>query len=166
MLWVYAANDLFFGPPLARRLHDAFGGGNAKFIDAPAYGEDGHYLYSVAGRAQWTPLLDAFLRERGLGGRDVMSLPDPLPVPGQLSSSGRDEFARYLASASPHRAFAVSAKGGFGWRAGRASAADAQADALAAGGKWASDCRLYAIDDHLVGGLDASAASDRSTRSR
>ena len=168
MLWVYAANDLFFGPPLAHRLYDAFrdGGGNATFIDAPAYGEDGHYLYSVAGRTQWTPLLDAFLRDRGLGGREIMSPPDPLPIPNQLSSSGKDEFARYLASTSPHRAFAVSAKGGFGWRSGRASAADAQADALAACGKWAADCRLYAVDDHLASGPDASAASDQRARAR
>jgi dienelactone hydrolase len=166
MLWVYATNDLYFGPPLAHRLHDAFrdAGGNAKFIDAPAYGEDGHYLYSVAGRAQWTPLLDAFLREHGLGSRDVMSPPDPLPVPNQLANSGRDEFARYLASTSPHRAFAISGKGGFGWRSGRASAAVARADALAACAKWAADCRLYAIDDRLAGSPDASAAADRSAR--
>ena len=34
MLWVYAANDKFFGPKLARRLHGAFtdAGGRAQFI--------------------------------------------------------------------------------------------------------------------------------------
>src|SRR5262249_18128228 len=56
MLWVYAANDLFFWPALAHRFYEAFraGGGNAKFIDAPASGDDGHYLYSTVTRPLWT----------------------------------------------------------------------------------------------------------------
>jgi dienelactone hydrolase len=158
MLWVYAANDLFFDPELAHRFYDAFrsGGGIARFIDAPAYGEDGHYLYSVAGRSQWTPLVDAFLRERGLGSREILSPPDPLPAPSALSSSGRDQFARYLASTLPHKAFAVAPKGSFGWRSGRATTLDAQRDALAACAKWAPDCSLYALDDRL--------AADQSAR--
>lgn len=51
-----------------RRLYDGFraNGGNAKFVAAPPYGDDGHYLYSVVARPQWTPYVDAFLRERGL----------------------------------------------------------------------------------------------------
>ncbi|GLR88851.1 alpha/beta hydrolase family protein [Bradyrhizobium iriomotense] len=159
MLWVYAANDLFFAPVLAHRFYDAFrsGGGNAKFIDAPAYGDDGHYLYSTVTRPLWTPLVDAFLRERGLGSRETSSPPDPLPAPGRLSGSGKDEFSRYLASINPHKAFAVASKGAFGWRSGRATTDDAQRDALAACGKWATDCSLYAVDDHLAGSQAASA---------
>jgi dienelactone hydrolase len=158
MLWVYAANDLFFAPALAHRFYDAFrsAGGNAKFIDAPAYGDDGHYLYSTVTRPLWTPLVDAFLRERGLGGRETLSPPDPLPAPGQLSSSGKDEFARYLGSINPHKAFAVASRGAFGWRSGRATTDDAQRDALAACGKSAPDCTLYAIDDRLAGNQAAS----------
>jgi dienelactone hydrolase len=176
MLWVYAANDTFFAPELAHRFHDAFrnAGGNVRFIDAPAYGEDGHYLYSVIGRPQWTPLVDAFLRERGLEGRDILSPPDPLPAPGPLSSSGRDEFARYLASTTPHKAFAVAPNGSFGWRSGRATAPNAQTDALAACGKWAPNCSLYAVDDRLAGSpqssgrssAEASAPADRDAHSR
>lgn len=151
-LWVYAANDLYFAPALAHRFRDAFrsGGGKADFIDAPAFGEDGHYLYATTSRPQWTPYVDAFLREQKLAPREILSPPDPLPAPSQLSESGRTEFARYLASISPHKAFAVSPKGAFGWRSGRASIADAQADALAACGKWTSACSLYAIDDRLA----------------
>jgi dienelactone hydrolase len=166
MLWVYAANDSFFGPGLARRLHDGFrtGGGNAKFIAAPPYGDDGHYLYSVVSRPQWTPYLDAFLRERGLG-HDILSPPDPLPPPGQLNEAARAEFSRYLASTMPHKAFAVSPNGGYGWRSGRATADDAQRDSLGACMKWTTTCTLYAIDDRLTG-TAPRISTDQSARAR
>lgn len=167
MLWVYATNDLFFGPELARRLYDGFrgNGGNAKFIAAPPYGDDGHYLYSVAGRPQWTPHVDGFLREQGLGGREILSPPDPLPPPRQLSEAAREEFGRYLASTMPHKAFAVSANGGYGWRSGRASIDEAQRDSLAACRKWSATCTLYALDDQLAG-AEQGNATDRSSRPR
>jgi dienelactone hydrolase len=165
MLWVYATNDSFFGPDLARRLHDGFraSGGNAKFIAAPPYGEDGHYLYSVVGRPQWTPFVDAFLREHALGSRDILSPPDPLPPPSQLNAAARAEFARYLASTMPHKAFAVSPNGGYGWRSGRTTIDDAQRDSLAACMKWSPSCTLYAVDDRLAG---AAQPTDRSARAR
>ena len=166
MLWVYATNDLFFGPDLARRLYDGFrgGGGNVKFVAAAPYGDDGHYLYSVAGRPQWTPDVDAFLRERGLG-HDVLSPPDPLPPPSQLNEAARAEFARYLASTVPHKAFAVSPNGGYGWRSGRATADDAQRDSLSACMKWSPTCALYAVDDRLVGAAQRTI-TDQSARAR
>lgn len=166
MLWVYASNDSFFGPDLARRLHDGFrgSGGNAKFIAAPPYGDDGHYLYSVVGRPQWTPYLDAFLRERGLG-HDILSPPDPLPPPGQLNATARAEFSRYLASTMPHKAFAVSPSGGYGWRAGRITADDAQRDSLSACMKWSPTCTLYAVDDRLAG-APRQISTDQSSRAR
>ncbi|SFJ15384.1 alpha/beta hydrolase family protein [Bradyrhizobium sp. cf659] len=166
MLWVYATNDLFFGPDLARRLYDGFrgNGGNVKFVAAAPYGNDGHYLYSVVGRPQWTPYVDAFLRERGLG-HDVLSPPDPLPPPGQLNEAARAEFARYLASTVPHKAFAVSPKGGYGWRSGRATADDAQRDSLAACMKWSPTCTLYAVDDRLAGAAQRPI-TDQSARAR
>ena len=158
MLWVYATNDLFFGPDLARRLYDGFrtGGGNAKFIAAPPYGDDGHYLYSVVGRPQWTPYVDAFLRERGLG-HDILSPPDPLPPPSQFNEAARAEFGRYLASTMPHKAFAVSPNGGYGWRSGRNTTDDAQRDSLAACMKWSPTCTLYAVDDRLAGAAPRAA---------
>jgi dienelactone hydrolase len=165
MLWVYATNDLFFGPDLARRLYDGFrtSGGNAKFIAAPPYGDDGHYLYSVEGRPQWTPYVDAFLRERGFS-HDVLSPPDPLPPPSQLNEAARAEFSRYLASTMPHKAFAVSANGGYGWRSGRTTTDDAQRDSLAACMKWSPTCTLYAVDDRLAGGRQTS--TDQGSRAR
>ncbi|WP_027549372.1 S9 family peptidase [Bradyrhizobium sp. WSM2254] len=167
MLWVYATNDLFFGPDLARRLYDGFrgGGGNVKFVAAAPYGDDGHYLYSVVGRPQWTPYVDAFLRERGLG-HDVLGPPDPLPPPSQLNEAARAEFARYLASTVPHKAFAVSPNGGYGWRSGRATADDAQRDSLSACMKWSPTCTLYAVDDRLLVGAAQGTITDQSARAR
>jgi dienelactone hydrolase len=166
MLWVYATNDLYFGPDLARRLYAGFraGGGNAKFVTAPSYGDDGHYLYSVAGRPQCTPYVDAFLRERGLT-HDMLSPPDPLPPPGHFSDAAKAEFARYLASTTPHKAFAVSPNGGYGWRSGRNTVDDAQRDSLAACMKWSPTCTLYAVDD-LLAGATRQITTDQSARTR
>lgn len=167
MLWVYATNDKFFGPDLARRLYDGFrsSGGNAKFVAAPPYGDEGHYLYSVAGRSQWTPYLDAFLREHALGSRDILGPPDPLPPPAQLSEAGRAEFERYLASMTPHKAFAVSPNGGYGWRNGRATTDEARRDSLAACMKLSATCKIYAVDDRLTDDT-RQVAPDRSARAR
>ena len=50
MLWVYAENDHFFGPQLAQQLRQAFtgSGGNVEFIRAPAFRDEGHFLFSQA----------------------------------------------------------------------------------------------------------------------
>jgi dienelactone hydrolase len=71
MLWVYAKNDSFFGPALAHRFRDAFvsGGGRVAFIDAPAFGSDGHFLFSVDSASTWTPYVDNFLRAQNLPAR-------------------------------------------------------------------------------------------------
>jgi hypothetical protein len=94
--------------------------------------------------------VDGFLRDQNLGTRDLAAMPTPSPMspPPQLRK-GRAGFADYL-SASPHRAFAVSPKGAFAFRGGRRSAHEAAEAALAACAKYAPDCTLYAVDDHLA----------------
>jgi dienelactone hydrolase len=56
MLWVYAENDHFFGPQLAQQLRQAFtsGGGNVEFIRAPAFRDEGHFLFSQGGIPVWS----------------------------------------------------------------------------------------------------------------
>ena len=68
MLWVYAENDHFFGPALAQQLKGAFteGGGNVEFIAAPAFGRDGHYLFSMDGIPIWSGLVDRYLKQHDL----------------------------------------------------------------------------------------------------
>jgi dienelactone hydrolase len=154
MLWIYAQNDKFFWPELAHRMHAAFtgAGGRAQFIDAPAIGDDGHFLFS-SGIAIWTPMVDRFLRDQKLGTRDLLAMPAPAAIspPPRLSEKGRTEFADYLA-AIPHKAFVVSPNGAFGFRSGRRTVQEAQDEALAACTQYATNCAPYAADDALVTG--------------
>lgn len=64
-LWIYAENDHFFGPALARRMFDAFvasGATRAEFFPAPASGKDGHQFINEASTT-WEPVVGAFLRK-------------------------------------------------------------------------------------------------------
>ena len=63
MLWIYAENDHFFGPRLARDFAAAFdnAGGHARLIVTPPFGDEGHYLFGRAGIPIWTKYVDEFL---------------------------------------------------------------------------------------------------------
>lgn len=63
ILWVSAENDHYFNPELAQQLFSAFtdSGGNARFLLAPAFGQEGHYLFTNAGIPQWLPFVDTFI---------------------------------------------------------------------------------------------------------
>jgi dienelactone hydrolase len=112
MLWIYAENDKYFWPELARQFDEAFRskGGQDEFIQAPAFGEDGHTLFG-RGISVWTPMVDAFLKAH-----DLVPLPGPLsevvapniPPPAGLTERGLEAFRNYL-TLGPHKAFAMSA---------------------------------------------------------
>ena len=64
MLWVYAANDSYFGPPIAEALHTAFTatGGKAEFIQPGPFDGDGHRLFfGRGGAAIWGPMVESYL---------------------------------------------------------------------------------------------------------
>lgn len=64
MLWIYARNDSFFGPALARRMAEAYdGAGGRALLEVPGpFAKDGHTLAgSDSGKAIWSPLLAEFL---------------------------------------------------------------------------------------------------------
>ena len=64
MLWVYAANDSFFGPPIAEALHTAFtaAGGKTIFIQPGPFDGDGHRLFfGRGGSAIWGPMVEPYL---------------------------------------------------------------------------------------------------------
>jgi len=63
-LWIYAENDSFFEPSLARRMVDAYdgAGGQATYRPVGSVGHDGHGLAnSDSGQSVWSPLLITFL---------------------------------------------------------------------------------------------------------
>jgi dienelactone hydrolase len=150
MLWVYTENDHFFGPALAQRFHEAFsrGGGKVEFIKAPAFGRDGHSLFAE-GIPLWLPYVDGFLKKQNLVLRET---PLPLPPrpniapPKQLSEAGRKAFEDFL-TRPPHRAFAMSPKGAYGWQSGRRTVQDASKMALERCLKHGTDCNVVVIDD-------------------
>jgi dienelactone hydrolase len=64
MLWVYALNDSFFGPTIARALYQSFSaaGGHADFEQPGAFADDGHHLFfGAGGSAIWGPLVERYL---------------------------------------------------------------------------------------------------------
>jgi dienelactone hydrolase len=64
-LWLYAENDLYWGPEAPREWHKAFaaGGSQTKFVMTPAVPgtEDGHRLLAVGGRL-WSPHVNEFVK--------------------------------------------------------------------------------------------------------
>jgi dienelactone hydrolase len=154
MLWVYAQNDHFFGPPLAQRFRDAFvgSGGKLTFIKAPPFGTDGHFLFSLSGIPEWTPMVEEFLRSQNLVVRASVLAPPPaprIPVPPQLSANGRKAFEEFLAGA-PHKAFAMSPNGEWGRRFGQRNIEAARSGALANCPAPAGGCRVIVVDDTAI----------------
>jgi hypothetical protein len=70
-LWIYAENDLYFGistrtgrSGCSRRIG---AGGQAELHVVPSHGADGHDLVLDPAEVQiWSPIVDQFLRVRGL----------------------------------------------------------------------------------------------------
>jgi len=153
MLWVYTQNDHFFGPALAQQLKAAFtaGGGNVDFVAAPAFGSDGHGLFSPAGIPLWTPYVERFLQAQNLTMRaQPLPLPPPsITAPPTLSANGRDAFATFLIDA-PHKAFALAPGGTFGWKSGMRTVEAARAAALKLCEQSGKSCAVMFVDDAAV----------------
>jgi len=66
MLWVYAENDMYFGPRYPREWFKAFqaAGGKAELAQFPPHGEDGHLLFSRFPQV-WQPRVAEFLDSMG-----------------------------------------------------------------------------------------------------
>ena len=154
MLWVYAENDRYFGPKLAQELKEAFTSGeaNVEFIAAPPFGTEGHKLFSPAGISAWSGDVDAFLQRQHLVLRTTLLPPLPRPAldpPAGLSVNGRTAFDAYLVSA-PHKAFAISRHGHFGWQSGMRTIEAAKAGALQYCRDGGNVCDVMFVDDAAV----------------
>lgn len=132
MLWIYAENDKWFPPQMAKAFDEAFkkGGGDDQFVMMPPDGEDGHHLFYHS--AKWSPVVEDFLRKHAvLPLDDVLApptLPNQLPPPG-LADDGLRAFRQFLTN-GPFKAFATNGSGGYGYSAGRFTQAIADTEAV------------------------------------
>jgi dienelactone hydrolase len=132
-LWIYADNDHYFGPEIARRMHEAFtkSGGKAELLITPANGADGHLQFHMrSGRVNWSSAVDSFLQANALPAHAVaFAAADNRPPPAQLNARGRQSWSRYLDS-NDYRAFATGPDGHFGWAAWRRTQQEATDTAI------------------------------------
>jgi len=69
VLFHYSSNDRYFNPATTRLWYDRFtaGGAKADYVMQPAFGNDGHYVFSAEGGAKvWLPAVEHFLKEYGV----------------------------------------------------------------------------------------------------
>jgi dienelactone hydrolase len=63
-IWLYASNDQYFAPPLARAMYEAYRA-QAKapiiFVDLPPFESDGHFTVVRGNPSIWGPSVDRFL---------------------------------------------------------------------------------------------------------
>jgi dienelactone hydrolase len=98
-LWLYAENDTYFRPELARRMHAAYaaalaaGGARTSLHILPPYGRDGHgFVLRAESEAQWQPLVRDFLAGLGTGAvrARVPPFPDTTPRFERLTPGGAE----------------------------------------------------------------------------
>lgn len=163
-LWMYGANDSYFGPQLVGRMHRAYvkAGGSAQLVAYGDFKRDAHtMLASRDGEKIWLPEAERFLRRIGMPSRERYAVADEAPAPAKneyaavddvaaipyLAGHGREAYRAFLQRQLP-RAFAVSATGAWGWAE---EGEDPSRSALAAcQSKSQQPCRLYSVDDYVV----------------
>jgi dienelactone hydrolase len=163
-IWFYGANDSYFYPALAARMHEAYvnSGGDAKLVAYGPFKKDAHGMSSSRdGVKIWWPEVEAFLQRIGLPTKEIYSLPPEMRAPKTdyasigdinavpyLAKRGRDEYRNFLTKSLP-RAFALSATGAWSWAE---DGDDPEESALANCNKISrgESCRLYAVDNDVV----------------
>jgi len=157
MLWIYTENDQYFSPTYSRSWHATYvtAGGKAEYRLLPAFRENGHTLFAN-GNDLWQPIVDTWLAGFGFSRPGVLARPPINPntrvdeadrVP-YLSAKSKDTgYADFLAKPAP-RAFAINAKGNWGWASGED---DLLSRALANCQKKSGvPCKLYAVDNDVI----------------
>ena len=155
VLWVYTANDMYFGPTYPREWFDAYraAGGPGEFVQYPPHGDDGHLLFSRFPQV-WQPRVAQFLDAQGFKAPWRIKFP---PTPGAavedeakvpyVKDKGRDAYRGFLAKGGP-RAFVVAPNGAWAWANG---GDDPLSRALAnCNRNGAGACKPYAIDHEVV----------------
>jgi dienelactone hydrolase len=154
-LWLYWANDQYWGTEAPQRWASAWaaGGGQLEFHMLAAAGSDGHRGLHID-MDHWVPLVEQHLARAGFSQsgsparpttRTYARLDELARVP--TSQVHREGHYRAFLNSEPPRAFAVGPTGAVGrargdWAMGRALAACAA--------RSPAPCRLYAVDDDVV----------------
>jgi dienelactone hydrolase len=162
-LWMYGANDSYFGPELVSRLHGTFtaAGGNAQLIAYGPFKHDAHtMLGSRDGQPIWQPEVDKFLTQIGMPVKEVYTVSEPplqrrtnyaaLEDAGAvpyLPERGREQYRAFLKKDSP-RAFAVSVSGAWGWAEEGENTNERALAACNSASK--QPCALYTVDNDIV----------------
>lgn len=166
-IWFYGANDNFFDPELAARMHDAYvkAGGHAQLVAFGPFKKDAHGLaISWAGVKIWWPQTEKFLQKIGMPTEvttPIHSPLNPLAVVGQssrilisdvnaipfLQEDGRKKYREFLTKSFP-RAFALSSTGAWAW----AEDGDnpIQTALALCQSKSPTPCRLYAFNNQVL----------------
>lgn len=157
-LWLYSSNDQSFTPEMGKAFYDAYrnGGGNAEFIEMPAFEKNGHVFMDTAPEDFWWKTVAGFLAQQHLPVEEVVTLPvTHLTPPADLNNlAGKKAFKKYEAARLYEKAFATNKDGAWGtayWaRTGHEAADIAVKNCEKFQHKKAVSCTVYAINDEVV----------------
>jgi dienelactone hydrolase len=183
-LWFYGANDSYFNPELATKMHQAYvdAGGNAELVAYGTFKKDSHGMSgSWDGVKIWWPETEKFLRQIGMPTDAVVALSDDMKLQKTdyaaldnvdavpyLKEKGREAYRAFLGKSFP-RAFAVSSTGAWSWAE---DGDDPRTQVLANCEKSSNGpCKIYAVNDYVVwsdtqqaGGVPAQQATNAATQ--
>ncbi|MDG0796053.1 dienelactone hydrolase family protein [Pectobacterium punjabense] len=157
-LWLYSSNDQSFTPEIGRTFYEAYrhDGGNAEFIEMPAFGSNGHVFMDTAPENFWWKHVATFLAQQHLPSEEVVTLPiTHLVSPANLNNlAGEKAFRKYETARLYEKAFATGKDGAWGtayWgRTGQEAADAAIRNCEKFQHKGTTNCTVYAINDEVV----------------
>ncbi len=153
-IWIYAENDHFFGPDLARRMFEAYaaGGAPARLLMLPPFGADGHRLLMAGPEGSWWPDVAGFLASLHLPTGIVIDLPPlpPLRQPPFLNGLCKSGWVNFALRRSATKAFASGPSGNCGWVLGAETEEEAEDQAMANCSLHGTGCRLDAVGHAMV----------------
>ena len=158
----YAENDLYFNAQTSRHWYERFAasGARAEYVLQPAFGRDGHYIFSeTLGVRYWLPAVEQFLGKHNVP-FERLDAAQPLQaverLPHVRTDACRNLYRAFLESPGP-RAYAVSGDGRCGFAGGLPDAADVAVRECRTNAK--EPCTLYAVDADLVWAPDGKGTA-------
>ena len=149
----YAENDQYFNAATSKLWYQRFaaGGAPAEYVLQPAFGRDGHYIFSeLLGVRYWLPAVEQFLARHKVP-FERLDAQEPMVAVERISQlrtdSCRNLYRAFLESPAP-RAYAVSGDGRCGFAGGQPDAAAVAVSECRTNAK--EGCVLYAVDGDVV----------------